>query len=115
LKAAEAQFAPIYASLAEDVDGDGKTDLEEFRAGTDPSNRDSVLRVITLTRSGGGTTIFWNAVLGRSYRVEFKDSVEAPGWSTVSGQVQISGSTAWIDDQSAASAGRRFYRVVAIR
>src|SRR6266850_2101705 len=110
-----AYFNTLSRDGSGDFGGDGKTDLEEFRAGTDPSNRDSVLRVITLTRSGGGTTIFWNAVLGRSYRVEFKDSVEAPGWSTVSGQVQISGSTAWIDDQSAASAGRRFYRVVAIR
>jgi len=98
-----------------DFDGDGQSDLQEFRAGTDPTNKGSVLRAITVTRVGGGSTVFWNAIAGRSYRVEFKEKLDDAAWTTVSGQVQVSGSTGWIDDAGASSASQRFYRVVALR
>jgi len=98
-----------------DFDGDGQTDLQEFRAGTDPTNKGSVLRALTVSRVGGGTTVFWNAVPGRSYRIEFKDNVDDASWTTVSGQVQTSGATGWIADPTASSADHRFYRVVAVR
>jgi hypothetical protein len=31
-----------------------QTDLQEFRAGTDPTNSDSIFRVLTVTPLGGG-------------------------------------------------------------
>jgi hypothetical protein len=110
-----AYFNTLARNGSGDFDGDGKTDLEEFRAGTDPTNQDSVLRALTVSRTGGGARVFWQAIPGRSYRVEFKDDLEWTGWTTISGQVQSNGSTSWIDDPSAASTSRRFYRIVAVR
>src|SRR5260370_18505648 len=47
-----------------DFDGDGVTDLQEFLAGTDPTNRGSVLRVMTLTCVyGGSAAILWSATV----------------------------------------------------
>src|SRR5439155_22178261 len=41
-----------------DFDNDGQTDFQEFRAGTNPANDNSVLRVLTLTPLlGGGKTL----------------------------------------------------------
>ncbi len=110
-----AYFGDLSRDGSGDFDGDGQTDLQEFRAGTDPTNKGSVLRAITVTRVGRGTTIFWNAITGRSYRVEFKQKLDDPAWTTVSGQVQVNGTTGWIDDSTASPASQRFYRVVLIR
>jgi hypothetical protein len=109
-----AYFGTLARNGFGDFDNDGQTDLQEFRAGTDPTNQGSVLRALSVSRLGGGTTVFWNAVPGRSYRVEFKDNVDDPSWTTVSGQVQTSGSTGWIADP-AASPTHRFYRIVLVR
>jgi len=109
-----AYFGNLSRDGSGDFDGDGQTDLQEFRAGTDPTNNGSVLRAITVTQLSGRATLFWNAVAGRSYRVEFKQNVD-DGWTTVSGQIQINGSTGSIEDTAATSDSHRFYRVVAIR
>ncbi len=47
-----------------DFDGDGATDSAEFRAGTDPTNQGSVLRVLTVTQPGGG---MYRALARRRY------------------------------------------------
>jgi Tol biopolymer transport system component len=97
-----------------DFDIDGRSDLEEFRSGTDPTNHDSVLRVLTVTRAGDGTTVFWQANPGRSYRVEYKNSLADSEWLPVSGEIRLSGSTGYLLDPSASSTAQRFYRAVGL-
>src|SRR5207245_10734441 len=66
-----AYFGTLARDGTGDFDGDGMTDLQEFLAGTDPTNGGSVLRVMTLTSVRGvGTAILWSAVEGRAYRVQ---------------------------------------------
>ncbi len=108
-------FGTLARNGTGDFDGDGQSDLAEFRAGTDPTNRGSVLRAITVTRLGGSTTVFWQAVPGRSYRVEFKNNLDDLLWTFLPGQVQNSGATCWIDDPGAAALAHRFYRIVLLR
>jgi hypothetical protein len=109
-----AYFGNLARDGSGDYDGDGKSDREEFLSGSDPTNRDSVLRVLTLSRGGGGTIVFWHANPGRSYRVERKNAVSDPSWSTVAGDVHFNGSTGHLLDSSQPSATLRFYRVVAL-
>jgi len=98
-----------------DFDRDGATDLQEFLAGTDPTNTNSVLRAMTLTALGSGTTtVFWPAVSGKTYRVFYKDDVAVGTWTELAGPVILDGSTARILDQTAAGHTRRFYRVVVL-
>jgi hypothetical protein len=79
-------------------------------AGTDPTDRQSILRVITVRRlEGGSTTVLWAAVPGRLYRVQFKESVEDPGWTTLPDPVRAQSGTGSYTDVSQGS--QRFYRV----
>jgi len=95
-----------------DFDNDGQTDFEEFRAGTNPANDNSVLRVLTLTPLlGGGKTLLWSATPGRTYRVEFKADPQAAEWSELPGTVTAAGTTGSKVDPAAGSDAHRFYRV----
>jgi Tol biopolymer transport system component len=94
-----------------DFDGDGHTDREEYLAGTDPTNRGSVLTVLTLQGAGtGAVTVLWASVPGRLYRVQFKDSLQA-AWDELAGDVAPATATGSKLDDTAGAAAHRFYRV----
>lgn len=56
-----------------DADGDGVTNLQEYRAGTNPTNSLSWLRIIDINRGQNGYQLVWSAVGGVRYRVLFSD------------------------------------------
>ena len=96
-----------------DTDGDGATDLQEFLAGTDPTNANSVFRVLTVTPAGGGAkTLLWSGNPARSYRAEFKDDLTVATWTVLSGTISWNGTTASLPDPTAGSATNRYYRVL---
>ncbi len=89
------------------------TDLQEFLAGTDPTDNGSVLSVLRLTSPGSSsTTLLWAAVPGRTYRVQFKGDLGETGWTDLPGLVTATGTTGVKADTSADGSLRRFYRVV---
>jgi hypothetical protein len=108
-----AYFGNLSRNGSGDFDSDGQTDLQEFLAGTDPTNSNSVFRVLTVTPVGGGSTqVIWTGNPSRTYRVEFKDDVGATNWTTVAGTLSWNGSAASIADTSATNSGHRYYRAV---
>jgi hypothetical protein len=111
-----AYFSTLARDGSGDFDGDGQTDLQEFRAGTDPVNDASILRVLTLTSlGGGGRTILWSAAPGRTYQVQFKTSVDDAQWSDLPGLVTAAGTTASMADTTGSGDSHRFYRVMLVR
>jgi hypothetical protein len=64
-------FDPATASdiFSADTDGDGLTDLEEARAGTDPIDPQANLRITAIRRADEGVVVRWTARGGRSYEV----------------------------------------------
>jgi Tol biopolymer transport system component len=95
-----------------DADNDGINDRAEFLAGTDPTNGESIFRVLTLTAPGATTrNVIWFGNPARNYRVEFKDDVAAAGWTTLNAAPSWNGATATATDSNATNA-QRFYRVV---
>jgi hypothetical protein len=111
-----AYFSTLARDGSGDFDNDGQTDLQEFRAGTDPANDASILRVLTLTAlGGGGKTILWSATPGRMYQVQFKTSVEDAQWSDLPGLVTAAGTTASIADTMGSGDSHRFYRVTLVK
>jgi hypothetical protein len=97
-----------------DRDNDGHSDLQEFLSGTDPTNGGSILRVLTVTSAGGtGTTVLWAAVPGRSYLIQYKDSVDAASWTNASGPIAADSNSASF--AHASSSPQRFYRVIALQ
>jgi Tol biopolymer transport system component len=109
-----AYFGSLGRDGTGDFDGDGHTDLQEFLAGTDPTNTGSILRVLTITSLNGSTTILWSATPGKSYRVQCKTNVNDPGWTDLPGLVPATGSSASRVDDSGGLGGSKFYRVVLV-
>jgi Tol biopolymer transport system component len=106
-----AYFGNLSRDGQGDFDGDGQTDLQEFRSGTDPTNQGSFLRVITLTKvPEGAATVVWSSVPGKSYRVEHKDDLGSNIWIALPGLVTASSTSSSKEDPSPSP--QRFYRVV---
>jgi hypothetical protein len=106
-------FGTLARDGTGDFDGDGQTDAQEFQAGTDPTNTNSVLRVLTLTPLGGGSTrVIWSAAPGKRYQVQFKDNLSDSGWTILPGVTIPSGTTASMADNAVGVGDRRFYRVI---
>lgn len=112
-----AYFTSLGRDGTGDFDGDGASDLAEFRAGTNPSKDASVLRVITLTTFGNqaqrNTTVIWTAIPGRTYRVQIKETVNE-GWADLPGDILAVGTSASKVHTAHAAAGQSFYRVVLV-
>jgi hypothetical protein len=94
-----------------DADHDGVTDLNEFVAGTNPTDASSALRIIT-TITPEGTLLTFPSVIGRTYRVEVADTVVGP-WTIVADQ--LAGTGAMLRALETQKNGQtRFYRVRAV-
>jgi hypothetical protein len=76
-----------------DKDGDGQANFAEYQAGTDPSNSQSLLRLISATCTPGGSVVVtWSAVPGKVYRVMHTTTLA--NWIEVPGTRRIATATA---------------------
>ena len=94
-----------------DFDDDGFRDSSEFLAGTSPIDALSVLSITRAIPGVGQFTVEWQAVAGKTYRVQYKDALDLPAWQNVAGDVTAGGGTASKTDTTTAGASLRFYRV----
>lgn len=66
--------------------------------------------VLSVTRGvNDSVTLLWSSRAGSSYRVQFKDDLNAPDWTNLGAPVGATGATTSLTDGSAT--GQRFYRV----
>jgi Tol biopolymer transport system component len=80
-------------SLAsDDADGDGASNLQEYLAGTDPTNPNSVFRLSAAATANSTVTLTWPAVSGKSYQIQYKTNLNDPVWLTAPGNVSVTGS-----------------------
>jgi len=64
----------------EDIDGDGMPAWEEYIAGTMPTNSNSVLRLVNISRNQDGSqTVYWKSVAGKLYSV-YRSTNLLSGW-----------------------------------
>ena len=69
-------------------------------------------RVESTTPGQDGLTISWDAVGGRTYRVQFKNSLNDATWTDLEGDVIASGPTASKVDLSFGTRQERYYRIL---
>ena len=62
-------FGGLSANPGDDPDGDGLSNLREYRAGTTPTDSSSVLEFIDITPILGGFSIRWSSQPNRKYRL----------------------------------------------
>lgn len=106
---------PFAANAAPglDPDGDGFSNYDEYVAGSNPTDRNSVLRFESITWNAAGATLRWNSAAGRKYRLSTRDP-RAAGANWVSlGQVTSSGPQTDYAHPGASSAAM-LYRLEAV-
>jgi hypothetical protein len=93
-----------------DSDGDGATNLQEFLAGTDPTDPDSVLK-IELVIQGEERRLVWNTQPGLLYQPQ--SSSDAITWSSIGSHRLATGLSDSIPLESGPSI--QMYRVIRLR
>lgn len=108
-------FTDLSHSAAEDADRDGSPNVAEFEAGTNPADPDSALRISGLApQPGNGLRLSWTTVSGKTYRLQYKDTLADARWTDLAGDVTSSGPLAEID-VSSAEQDCRYYRVIVVK
>jgi len=95
-----------------DTDVDGLSNLNEFKADTDPRNRDSNFQVAATEANDDEFIIRFTTVLGRVYRVEVSDCLRPDIWFVLIDSIDGTGNVVEVRDARAADVHRRFYRAV---
>ncbi len=92
-----------------DSDGDGARNIDEFLAGTDPLNPNSVLR-IRLQPSTQGLFLNWNTQPGLIYQVQ--TSTDLANWFNVGDPRFAAGN---VDSMFVGGSNAKYYRVLRVR
>jgi uncharacterized protein (DUF1800 family) len=80
---------PVF--LAGDSDGDGVSNQSELDAGTNPFDRNAVLRVTTLTTTTTTVSLTFPTRNKKLYVVQASNSLTTPAWANLSPTVQVAG------------------------
>ena len=100
-----------FNEAALDYDGDGLTNLQEYLAGTNPLDASSQLNLQALS-STGGIRLKFQAVAGRSYRIQYSELLPGNSWNTLTNLApQIRDNTVEVPETWPAGAPGRFYRL----
>lgn len=109
----EAKFQPAAFVPSQDDDGDGRTNLEEFEAGTDPLRAEDVFSIREISPVGGDLVLKWSSQAGKRYQIQSTiDPGQAGSWQTLPGQHVGNDGDLTVSTPRPIS-GKAFFRVVA--
>jgi hypothetical protein len=100
-----------------DPDGDGLSNMQEFLAGTDPTNSASALRITLVARQGSDILVAWTTGVGKSNALQAASGNPGGGYATndfadiflVTNAVGTT--TNFLDSGGATNAPARYYRI----
>ena len=102
-----------------DADGDGHSNLQEYVAGTDPTNALNTLRIDSVALNNIATDIAlrFQALSNRTYTVQAREALDTGSWRRLADVVAASTNRVLEIVESAASSTnqRGFYRLVTPR
>jgi hypothetical protein len=84
--------------------------LQEYIAGTDPTNPNSVFRLSAVAPANSTISLTWPAAPGRSYQIQYKTNLEDPVWLAAPGNISVLGSQGYYLAPATQTSG--FYRVL---
>ena len=96
---------------ADDADGDGMTNLQEFLAGTNPRSAASVLRISNVTRQGNDMVFSFPTATNRLYVLEWTTDLTNRSWTSLPGLSSGDGSVQQVTHVGGAGLPKRFYRI----
>lgn len=93
-----------------DPDLDGMSNMDEFIAGTIPTNKLSRLAFTGTSSAANQITLDFPSVLGRTYRIQWTDTLVTPvSWNTLSNAIPGTAELLHINDTMTST--QRFYRI----
>jgi T5SS/PEP-CTERM-associated repeat protein len=105
-------FDPTVAGA--DPDHDGVNNLQEYLAGTNPTNAASRFAITSLALTNGNVRVSWSAVGGKSYVLQ-TNSALGTSFADVSPVIAVPGTvetvTNYLDPGAATNSRTRFYRI----
>jgi hypothetical protein len=111
-------FGSTNVEASADPDGDGRSNVQEYLAGTNPNDANSNLRITAESFLSGGTSavLTWNSTASRYYYVQKTPGLNPPIWTDSSlGLIAPSAGSSTTAGFTDTDAPLRFYRVQAIR
>jgi len=98
-----------------DPDGDGFTNLQEFLAGTDPTDSTSALQITDISRAGVDINVSWTSAAGKTYQLHRYDSLVTTNAIDIGAAVLGTGSPVSQTDFGAmTNLAPQFYRVLLV-
>ncbi|HYG22519.1 MAG TPA: hypothetical protein VEH04_07020 [Verrucomicrobiae bacterium] len=94
----------------DDFDLDGSADFDEFKAGTNPTNALSVLR-LTIAITNAAISVRWPATSSRTYLVQQRDEASSHAWEATASGKSIVGQSGFMTE-AVSTNGQRMYRVL---
>jgi len=105
-------FGRLGISPNGDADGDGLSNLAEYRAGTDPLDPNSAFQFINVTNdSPGAIRVDWSSIAGRVYTLQRSSSLTS-GYTNLNINVTATEPMNTFRDTNAPSPGPYFYRLL---
>jgi hypothetical protein len=104
------------AAPGADPDGDGSSNLQEFWAGTNPTNSNSCFRISSVKIENGKSVIEFEAVAGRTYSVLYSADPSVTSWSKLADvDAQPADGLVQVTDPGPIPDSPRFYRLLTPR
>src|SRR6185437_5757825 len=101
-------FGTLAYGANDDPDHDGLSNYQEYIAGTNPSNANSVLRVTEINAASGQVNLTWNSVAGKTYTIYSASQIGGPYTPVLTMPSAGNGQTS---TNLTGSASNQFYRV----
>lgn len=107
------RFGLTGFSMDEDTDRDGSSNLQEFAAGTDPTNASDVFRILEVRRLNGVSSIkFGPILLSREYSIWCSDNLLSTSWQRIGTVIpNAPADFRWFDHLTPAGTPQLFYRL----
>lgn len=104
-------FGSTDGAASDDADGDGVNNLQEFRTGTNPADRESAAIILSVQARGADVIIRFQTVHAKMYQLEKSSSLTGTPWSAIGAALPGNGSEISATDSGAAGTSGRFYRL----
>lgn len=98
--------------LAEgDDDGDGRSNLDEQNAGTNPLDAASLFKILSIQHNSPSVSIGFTSVIGKTYQLETSTSLDSGSWTPVGSSSVATTTQSSVTDPTGGTDSKRFYRV----
>jgi hypothetical protein len=106
-------FGNLNQNGSGDFDGDGVNNLREYRAGTNPTDPNSLFEVVEISKVSNGIAIQWTSQPNRRYRVRRSDSLVTPpaNYNVVTSAVAATPPMNVFIDTTASGSAQFFYLI----